>query len=306
MRWGKDFVDNRDWPAYNEELVLRGEFLLDLSWVKSWDKETEEMNKGKVGRPFDFPESLIRMQAVWNQYLSYRAVEGLTRQLVAFTCLPEYDDYTTAFRRIKNIDTRIELPKQDNFSLAFDGTGMKMNDGGEYRHDHYDGRKKKQWIRLNVAVDVKTKELVASSVEFAGEGLSEPETAQRQIEYIYGHEKKVLRIFGDGAYDTFALFNFLESMKIDSSIPVQKNAKIRMGESPRRSLEVFERNQLGYEKWAEDREYGLRWGVEGYYSALKRVFGEATKAKTKESMVEEIKRRVWAFEMMRRHAKTRA
>ena len=38
-RWGKKFVDNRDWPKYSEELVVRGEFLLDLKWVKSWDKE---------------------------------------------------------------------------------------------------------------------------------------------------------------------------------------------------------------------------------------------------------------------------
>ena len=302
MRWGKNFVDERNWSAYNEELVLRGEFLLELSWVNSWDKETREMNKKKVGKPFVFPDSLIKMQAVWNQYLSFRAIEGLTRQLVEFANLPDYNDYTTAFRRIKTLDTRIELPKTENFSLAFDGTGMKINDGGEYRHDHY-GRKKRRWIRLKVAVDVKTKELVASSVEFAGDGLSEAETAQKQIDEIYRQGRGISRFFGDGGYDKFSLFNFLEKLKIKCSIPVQKNARICMEKSPRRSLEVLERRRLGYKKWREEKNYGLRWAVEGYYSALKRVFGETTKSKHKETRVKEVERRVWAFEMMRRYAK---
>ena len=33
-RWGKKREDKRDWKKYNEELVVRGEFLLDLDWVK--------------------------------------------------------------------------------------------------------------------------------------------------------------------------------------------------------------------------------------------------------------------------------
>ena len=30
-RWGKTFVDTRDWVEYNEELVVRGEFLLEFA-----------------------------------------------------------------------------------------------------------------------------------------------------------------------------------------------------------------------------------------------------------------------------------
>ena len=29
-RWGKKFIDNRDWKEVNENLVVRGEFLLDM------------------------------------------------------------------------------------------------------------------------------------------------------------------------------------------------------------------------------------------------------------------------------------
>jgi len=30
------YVDNRDWPEYNAQLVQRGEFYLDLNYVKNW------------------------------------------------------------------------------------------------------------------------------------------------------------------------------------------------------------------------------------------------------------------------------
>ena len=38
-----------DWPDYNEELVRRDEILLDLSLLKSWGEELEEMNRGREG-----------------------------------------------------------------------------------------------------------------------------------------------------------------------------------------------------------------------------------------------------------------
>ncbi|MBS3055797.1 MAG: hypothetical protein J4473_00025 [Candidatus Aenigmarchaeota archaeon] len=49
-RWGKKFVDNRDWIEYNKRLVTRGEFLLDCEWVESWNSELKAMNEGKVAR----------------------------------------------------------------------------------------------------------------------------------------------------------------------------------------------------------------------------------------------------------------
>lgn len=49
-RWGDVFVDDRDWVSYNEELVVRGFFYLDVDWVESWDRELEEMNRGEEGQ----------------------------------------------------------------------------------------------------------------------------------------------------------------------------------------------------------------------------------------------------------------
>lgn len=89
-RWGKKREDKRNWPNYNEELVVRGKFLLDFEWVQSWPEELEEMNRGKRGAPYEFPNSLIEQQAVWNQWVGVRQVEGITRQLVAVAKIPEF------------------------------------------------------------------------------------------------------------------------------------------------------------------------------------------------------------------------
>ena len=43
VRWGKEFKDRRDWRQYNEELVIRGEFYLDLGFVENWGDELEAM-----------------------------------------------------------------------------------------------------------------------------------------------------------------------------------------------------------------------------------------------------------------------
>jgi hypothetical protein len=38
-RWGKNYVDKRNWAEYNESLVRRGEVLLDFDLLDKWDEE---------------------------------------------------------------------------------------------------------------------------------------------------------------------------------------------------------------------------------------------------------------------------
>ncbi|MHC1630927.1 MAG: transposase [Methanotrichaceae archaeon] len=54
---------------------------------------------------------------------------------------------------------------------------------------------------------------------------------------------------------------------------------------------------LGYEKWAEFKEYGKRWSVETAYSTFKMIFGESCKAKTVENITREIMSKVFIYNM---------
>ncbi len=42
-RWGNKFIDKRNWKSYNEELVIRGEFLLPIDIFENWYEELDKV-----------------------------------------------------------------------------------------------------------------------------------------------------------------------------------------------------------------------------------------------------------------------
>src|SRR3989338_5304249 len=117
-RWGKKFVDKRNWEKNDRQLVKRGEYLLDLDFVEGWNQELVEMNRNKVGALFKFPNSLIQLQAVWHgKSIPYRMIEGMTVRLVEMSELPDYNDYTTIDRRVNRMSTKISVPQGNNLTI---------------------------------------------------------------------------------------------------------------------------------------------------------------------------------------------
>ena len=49
-RWGKAYVDRRNWREYNESLVGRGEVLLDFDVLDEWEDELRRMNQSREGK----------------------------------------------------------------------------------------------------------------------------------------------------------------------------------------------------------------------------------------------------------------
>jgi hypothetical protein len=78
----REFVDNRDWKKYNEELVMRGYFYINPAFLLTWNDELKKMNAGKVGEPYLYPESMIKFLAVLHcKGNDYRALEGIMKAL---------------------------------------------------------------------------------------------------------------------------------------------------------------------------------------------------------------------------------
>lgn len=301
-RWGRKFVDRRDWKAYNEELVVRGEFLLDCEWVKSWDGEVAAMNEGKRGKPFVFPESLIRLQGVWHQWVDYRGVEGVTRKMAEANVVPQYNDFSTINRRVNRLDIGFELPRSGSVNVTSDGTGMKLENGGEHRAKLY-GKKKRRYVKVIIVADTLKKELLDCSVSVEGEGPSEPEFAKSGMESMLAHGLTVLKFWGDGSFDDINLFGFLDSNGIEPAVKTRKNA-VPSGEETLRDREIDDKRKKGYKKWARKRRYGLRWpGTESIFSAVKRKFGENVRAHVIENGLKEAKMKFWAYEAMKTYAK---
>jgi len=298
-RWGRKFIDRRDWVTYNEQLVKRGEYLLALDFVENWDKELAEMNDGKVGAPYRFPKTLIELQALWHaKRMPYRMIKGMTRDLVKLGQLPEYNDYSTANRRINQLDFCLAPPQGENIIVFSDGTGLQAVNGGEYLREKY-GKKNRRWIQIVLLGDTKHHEPISYEVRLIPS--SEPESTKRQLVALLKQGTNITAAGGDGALDEKNLWNFCQDQNIKPILKPDRNA-LDDTDCALRNREVKKRNKIGYKKWAKQRGYGHRWpATEGINSAIKRIFGEQLLATSEQGLLQEAASKVWAYQRLKRY-----
>ncbi len=297
-RWGRKYPDNRDWHVYNEQLVRRGEILIDLDFVEEWDEELAEINEGKVGAPYHFPNSLIELQALWHaKQLPVRMIEGITHELAQMGNLPDYDSYSQISRRINQLGYSLELLEGDNLVIFSDGSGLQAVNGGEYLREKY-GKKNRRWIQIILLGDAKTHQPVSYEINLMP--ASEPDSTEEQAKKLLSSGVTIKSLGGDGGLDKKSLWNFLDERNIAPLIKPDENA-LSDTNCPTRNRAVLERNRLGYKRWAKKHGYGHRWtATEGIFSAIKRIFGEQIQATSETGMLKEAACKIWAYQKLQR------
>jgi hypothetical protein len=294
---------SRDWRSYNEELVVRGEFYLDFDFVSNWNRELKEMNRKKRGGQYKFPDSFIKWETVWKQWVDYRGLEGIARSLAKMGFIPGYNDYTTIWHRVHDMVPEIKLPTDKELEVATDGSGLKTNNAGEYRVFRYGEKTRKKHLVVVITADIKHRKLLKVEAHVEGEGKSEPQIAEKHLRELKKEDIDVKKFYGDGAFDTNSLFECLEESGIKSAIKIRKNASTGYCRgSKRRREEVREYRRLGYDQWAINREYGKRWvATEGIFSAVKRKFGEKAVSRSENGLIAEAIQRFWSYDVLREY-----
>ena len=86
-------------------------------------------------------------------------MEGFLRKLSEYISKLRVIDYSTICKRLKRLD--IDLPKNlgENLVVAIDSSGMKVTNRGKWIRHKW--KTHKGWIKVHIAVDVKTKKLLA-------------------------------------------------------------------------------------------------------------------------------------------------
>ncbi|KXB02149.1 hypothetical protein AKJ44_01305 [candidate division MSBL1 archaeon SCGC-AAA261F17] len=203
--------------------------------------------------------------------------------------LPELKvaDYTRLYRRIRDLE--IEIPKSsDKIVVAVDSTGVKVTNRGEWMRKTHRGERR-GWIKVHIAVDVENKRLL--SIEVTDEKTKDSKMFEPLVEDL-----NLKDCLGDGGYDDKEVFEILEKKGLDPpGIKLRKDAKV--GLSPRGQA-AKEFQELGYEEWKKKHEYGKRWAVEGFFSAVKRCFGETVRAASPAGMVREAKRKFGLYNLV--------
>lgn len=161
-----------DWPSYNRSLVRRGEILFSYDFLDTWDSELERMNNNKMGKPFLFPNSFILVIGYIRYFfhLPYRQTEGIIK--ATGKRLPEKPpSYGHICKRINKLNVNITNDNTDDddvddyIIIAIDGTGIKVTNRGQWMSEKWNVQnRKKGYLKIHVAVNIKTKEILALEV----------------------------------------------------------------------------------------------------------------------------------------------
>ena len=295
-----------DWPSYNRSLVRRGEILFTHDFLGTWGNDLARMNENKNGKKYKFPDSFILVIGYIRVYLHlpYRQTEGIIK--ATGKNLPNHPSYSQICRRVNKLDVStnrsddVEVGGKD-IIIAIDSTGVKVTNRGQWMQEKWNVSNKKGYLKIHVAVDIKTKEILA--LEVTNEKVHDGKVMPRLIEHILKNNKiiKTESALGDGSYDSNENFNYLQKKKIKTAIKVRKNSIISSKNNKIRNREVeFQARDII--KWKKKRKYGHRWMAETVFSCLKRIFGEYVSAIRFQNMVKEIMIKVSLYNMFRRLA----
>jgi hypothetical protein len=268
---------------YNNALVRRGEVVLDLDVIDNWSKELKNMNNGKKGEPYAYPDSFIKLLGYMRTYfhLPYRQTEGVVRAH-AKNKVPSIPDYSTINRRVNKLDIKIKESLENDIVIALDSTGIKVSNRGEWIHHKWNVRR--GYLKIHVAVDIRNKKIV--SMKVTSEEVYDGNMLKKLVQHVF-HNNNVKRVLADGTYDNKENFKYLYNNGIDPAIKVRKNSSCRSMGCYSRKVVVL--NQLSnFERWKNSVSYGHRWIVESAISSMKRMFGEYVSARKYPNMIREM------------------
>lgn len=221
VRAAKKTYKITNWTKYNESLVKRGDitFWFSDETIQQWEHANDRI---KVGHPFVYSDTAIETLLALRELfrLPYRQTEGFGRALIQLMQVDvKIPDYTSLAKRAVQMKVSLDVEKHTgSIDIVVDSTGLKVY--GEGRT--YGKSKRRAWRKLHLAVNPETQEIVAELL--LENSVHDSETVDDLIDSI---DDNVDRFFGDGAYDTWGVYETLEKHHVDGVIPPRKNAKIK-------------------------------------------------------------------------------
>ena len=278
--------NTRDWSKYDENVVTRYKLMFPFYVFEHWWELLQEENryaKTKYKAPKEFNDFL----AFLHLFLPYRAIEGVLSALAEMKIIPTSLDYSTIWERVRNMD--ITFPEAgDQLEVIADATGISTTRGGQYIIAKWGKRRDSKFLKIEIVIDKDELNVINAEVTS-----NEVETAVKTVKDLQDKGKKVKKFYGDKAYDANEVYN----TGVEVVVPPRENASTRRGHPARRKA-VREFKRLGYDRWREEKGYGVRWRVESLFSAVKRTFGESVRATSFLGQVVEAKLKFWAYAWM--------
>ena len=187
-----------------------------------------------------------------------------------------------------------DLPQ--DFFIVLDSTGLKVTNRGEWIRKKHRKRPRKGWVKLHVALDMNSWQVI--NIEVTNEKVHDSQKAIQLLEgvRVVGESRglKVKKLIADSGYDTHALFRYMHANGIEPCVKVRSNAEVS-GNTLRDM--VVRAYKKGKRAWKRANGYGNRWFVESYFSVFKRWFGEYVSSVRFENIRSEVVFKVWILNL---------
>ncbi len=127
--------------------------------------------------------------------------------------------------------------------IAVDSSGIKVHNRGEWMGEKY--KRRRRWIKIH-RIDIETKQTTTYKV--TDEQIHDNGVFKDLVEKLC-EKAKVKRVLADKAYDSYEIFEFLQSRGIDPAIPVRKGAI----DIPKHPKSEEARKQKDFDRWKEKK-----------------------------------------------------
>ncbi len=286
-------------------------------WVTVFKKDLEEMNRGKVGVPFRFSDSMIWWILCFMTAVNadFRFVSGFFAGIFPIFGL-ESPSYSRLNERCNEIigktfgkyngkskkyqDGVFMVHVCDNVikrkrRAGIDSSGMNLSNTNLWRTRKWKtSPKNKGWLVLHALCDVDSGEILAYAVtdETVGDVRMLKVVVKAAVKK--GHIIGVL--FADGVYSSNGNWIFLSRenrikfvTSFKSNTRPTNNGCLARGEA----AELW--CSLPYDDWVKVSGYGTRWKCECVFSDLKRLFPETVTASSKRGILRQMCMRIEVF-----------
>lgn len=223
---------------------------------------------------------------------SLRQCLGLTEKMPHFTTLQKFSGRSNVLAIVQKLVAVIgqcaAQHKGDGCEVTMDATGLARTTVSDYFCSRR-GRRFRRWVKVSVMVVCGSLLPVGLVVD-----LNPTHDCAHAAELLAQTRAVVQpqRLFADAGYDAeWIHVECRESWGVESVIPsIQRRADGKIGGKWRSRMTPKRLQKAGF---------GRRWGVESFFSALKRTMGSALSARKPKQMIAEAAFKVLAYALRR-------
>lgn len=205
-------------------------------------------------------------------------------------------DYSTICRRRRSLSWTPPALRSGQV-IVIDATGITVRNPGAWMRYRFKDTLAARFMKLHVAVDSQTGEVLAHRVTQAwGKGSGDVSVGPDLISEASLISRSPACVLADRAYDARSCYE--AAADIGSRLVTPPKERARRGVHLHRDEHLGQIGLLGPPEWKKRVGYGQRSQVESVFAALRQTFTDKVRSKSPEGATAELDARVWLHNQM--------